>query len=151
MFPRYPRHCSAFCIWASSCVFFFSSPSFSSFSSSSSSFSFFFFPRNRKEEEGKAERARPLGRLWRISPRRRFNIYPYERRLRNLSSPLRSTCQSFPPVSRVVCALHLTLTRALNPRRGSPMLVVAYLVLRFPAGERRKNGGWTWDAWTNTF
>lgn len=113
-------------------------------------FFFFFFlflcvPRNRKEETGRKKgkrRARPLGRLWRISPRCRFNIYPYERRLRNLSSPLRPTCQSFPPVSRVVCALYLTLTRALNPRRSPPMLVVAYLVRRSLAGERRKNGEW---------
>lgn len=121
MFPRYPRHCSAFCIWALR-VFF---------SSSSSTSSFFLFStssaaverkkgsgggKEQGESIGEAREARPLGRLWRISPRRRFNIYPYERRLRNLSSPLCSTCQSFPPVSRVVCALYLTLTRALYPR-----------------------------------
>lgn len=96
--------------------------------------------RGKKQAEesiGEAREARPLGRLWRISPRRRFNIYPYERRLRNLSSPLCSTCQSFPPVSRVVCALYLTLTRALYPR-CSPSCSLPRILSAVSAGWRAK-------------
>lgn len=116
MFSRYPRHCSAFCIWASSCVYFF----FSAFS-------------NQGWEKNEWRKLWYAGRgtlQTRISPRYRFNIYSYERTLVActkllfavifLPSLRPSRVLSFVLVPCVVRAVYLTLTRCHSRANPCP-------------------------------